>query len=405
MNNPENLPSQPISYDGQLGQQYKIFILNIFLGLITLGIYHYWGKTRQRRYTTSSFSVFNDRFEYTGYGGQLFWGMIKAVIIIGILSIPFFYAISELEPINQKIEQFEKEQKETKTTSPVSVSRVENVKDEKSSFDTLTENEKTTLIGAVGIIGFYIIFYYAYLPFVAVFGSLRYRITHSRWRGIRGHMKGSSILYGFVGFFHTILKVLTLGLWIPFADGMTWKYKMNRIYFGNQQASFNPQYGKLFKSHILTLLIMLVILGVMIAVTAIVVPSSTTDVENLEDVKKLTVAITYIIGILVLYIPRFWYRACLIRMKYNNLTFGNIGFICTISGWALFKQLFGNALIKIFTLGLGSPIVTQRRMHFFCNHVTMTGDIAKTNILQATGEKDKAGEGLSSMIDMNIGLF
>src|SRR4029079_8688117 len=119
MNNPENLPSQPISYDGQLGQQYKIFILNIFLGLITLGIYHYWGKTRQRRYTTSSFSVFNDRFEYTGYGGQLFWGMIKAVFIILILSIPFFYALSELEPITQKLEQYEKEH-EGKATSSVS---------------------------------------------------------------------------------------------------------------------------------------------------------------------------------------------------------------------------------------------------------------------------------------------
>lgn len=37
-------------YDGRLGEFYVIFIKNVLLSIITLGIYRFWGKTRVRRY-------------------------------------------------------------------------------------------------------------------------------------------------------------------------------------------------------------------------------------------------------------------------------------------------------------------------------------------------------------------
>ena len=77
-------------YDAKVGQIYKIWIVNVLLSIITLGIYRFWGKTRVRRYLTSSFSLHKDRFEYTGHGGELFWGFVKALFLILIVSIPFF---------------------------------------------------------------------------------------------------------------------------------------------------------------------------------------------------------------------------------------------------------------------------------------------------------------------------
>src|SRR5262245_12840993 len=107
----------PIVYDGKTGELYKIFFMNLFLGIITLGIYHYWGKTRHRRYVTSSFILKEDRFEYTGYGSELFWGALKAFIILIIVSIPFFYAVYKQQEMIGALEvvSFVTETKETKT--------------------------------------------------------------------------------------------------------------------------------------------------------------------------------------------------------------------------------------------------------------------------------------------------
>ncbi len=406
MNTVNPSPGEPIIYDGKLGEQYKIFIVNVFLGLITLGIYHFWGRTRQRRYTTSSFSIFNDRLEYTGYGGQLFWGLVKALAIILLFSLPLFYAVHTLDIINQ--EYAEKEKKEQSAEKPA---KQQELKDKTSTKeidpDKLSEADLKEYLESSGLVGFYAVFFYGFLPFVAVFGSLRYRVTHTRWRGIRGHMHGSTIIYGLVGLFHLFLSIITLGLWIPFSDAITYKYKMNRISFGNQQAVFKPDYGTLFGAHILSYMggsFIGVILGI---VMGSFFYGLFLNSPNPSDEIAITVGVFagMFTFFFCLYIARFWYRASFVRMRYNYLTFGNIGFNCKISGWGLFKQTFGNNLILIFTIGLGYPIVIQRRMKFFCKHTNITGDINKSPILQAVGEKDTAGEGISSLLDVSIGLF
>ena len=104
-----------LQYDGKTGQVYKIWILEILLSILTLGIYHFWGKTRVRRYLTSSFSLGGDRFEYTGTGGELFWGYIKAIFFLIILCIPFFYSVYHLQKITQEIKNQNRVQTEVQT--------------------------------------------------------------------------------------------------------------------------------------------------------------------------------------------------------------------------------------------------------------------------------------------------
>lgn len=416
MNN-QNQLIEPIQYDGKLSEQYKIFVLNVFLGLITLGIYHYWGKTRQRRYTTSSFMLKQDRFEYTGYGGQLFFGMLKALIIILIISIPFFWAIYNMSTLTEKYpkeistqttEHKSQEKKNTETEG--FFSKLEKA-DEKEAqqveidLDKLSPQELASYFVSLFITVAYLIFYYAFLPFLAVYGSLRFRVTHTRWRGIRGHMNGSSILYGLVGLLHLLLIMMTLGIWIPMADALKYKYKMNHISFGNQQAQFRPDYGELFASHFITFFagffggLALGLAGGFI--THIIAEPHV----GTEEASFMAGFIGMFIFILIFYCARFWYKAVFARERYNALTFGNIGFNCKISGWGLLTLSLGNGLILIFTLGLGYPIILQRRMKFFCKYTTITGDLDHSPILQAVGEKDTQGEGVSSILDINIGLF
>ena len=65
-----------VTFDGRGGELFVVYIVNIFLTLVTLGIYRFWGKTRIRQYVWSHLRYKGDAFEYTGKGLELFLGFL-----------------------------------------------------------------------------------------------------------------------------------------------------------------------------------------------------------------------------------------------------------------------------------------------------------------------------------------
>src|SRR6218665_3885418 len=163
------------SYTGLLGDVYKIWLLNIFLTVITLGIYSFWGKTRMRRYVTGSFKLGGDHFEYTGTGKELFIGFLKV--------FPFFLLVS-------------------------------------FSLQYLPPE---------AILAVYLPLLYL-IP-VAIYMSTRYRLNRLTWRGIRGRLTGSAFRYGGFALWRMFLNMITLGILIPASDIATHGYMMNRAGF------------------------------------------------------------------------------------------------------------------------------------------------------------------------------
>ena len=53
---------------------FKIWIVNLFLTSLTLGIYSFWGKTRVRQYLFSETEFEDDLFNWHGNGGELLIG-------------------------------------------------------------------------------------------------------------------------------------------------------------------------------------------------------------------------------------------------------------------------------------------------------------------------------------------
>lgn len=414
-----------LHYDATTSQVYKIWIVNILLSICTLGLYRFWGKTRLRRYMTAGFMLDGDRFEYTGHGKELFWGFIKATALLLFISIPFFWSVSEISEMSQGIEQEMEsglkgnaDNKKSENQKKTDINEIFKIFDKeaqkKSSLpsnsgkaETSTGHEATTKeistsqIIAISIYCVYIFFFIGFLPFVAVFQAIKYRASRLRYRGIRGHLIGSSLKYGFMGCCHTLLIILTLGLWKPIADIKLHQYKAKRLYFGNQLSTFTPKYCKLFFYYLAFYLCFMVgmLCFVIPEIMAYFSPESATGIFTILP----------FIGFVLLPIGGFGlffgYRAARNRTKYNYLSFGDIAFDCSITGWKLFKLFFGNGLIILFTLGLGYPWVMQRRQRFLAANLKITGDLKNSSILQAQGEKDSSGEGLSSFFDIRISLF
>lgn len=70
-----------LSFEGSGFEYFKIWIVNILLTVITVGLYYPWAKVRNRRYFYAN-TRFEDRsFEYHATGKQLFFGYLIAMAL------------------------------------------------------------------------------------------------------------------------------------------------------------------------------------------------------------------------------------------------------------------------------------------------------------------------------------
>ena len=88
---PASLPEINLAYRGTGGDLFFIVLKNIFLTLVTLGIYSPWAKTGRRAYMWKEVEVAGERLEYTGTGKELFIGYLKVaagyLILFGIPAV------------------------------------------------------------------------------------------------------------------------------------------------------------------------------------------------------------------------------------------------------------------------------------------------------------------------------
>src|SRR3954464_13779433 len=77
---PASLPEIKMAYRGEGGDLFFIVLKNVFLTLITLGIYSAWGKTARRAYMWKQVDIGGERLEYTGTGRELFRGYLKVAL-------------------------------------------------------------------------------------------------------------------------------------------------------------------------------------------------------------------------------------------------------------------------------------------------------------------------------------
>lgn len=197
------------TYMGQTGALYSIWLTQLFLTILTVGIYHCWGKTKLRRYLLGSMELAGDRLEYFGTGKELFLGMLKIA--------PFYIAVLVL------VHYLDHKQK--------------------------------------GLGGLVILPLIIYLVPVAQYSGFRYRVNRISWRGIRGYMRGSAFLYGWKYLGGSLLALVTLGWKIPAVDLARWEYQVQNMRFGSQQYRFKGNPANLTKVNIVTLLLAIPTLG------------------------------------------------------------------------------------------------------------------------------------------------
>lgn len=199
-----------------MGSVGKIAFVNALLGLFTLGIYRFWGKTNMRRHLWSRMTLLGDRLEYTGKAMELLLGFLIAAVIMAVLSAGLFvlaYATGN-DPV---------------------------------------------LLGGLQIV--YVVGLY-FLVFFAVFRARRYRLLRTQWRGIRFSQSGSARSYALRAMGLLFLSGLTLGLTYPYMQNYLQNYRTNNTWFGNRQVVFDGRAADLFWKWVLALVLAIPTLGI-----------------------------------------------------------------------------------------------------------------------------------------------
>jgi uncharacterized membrane protein YjgN (DUF898 family) len=77
----------PVEFTATTGEYFRIWIVNLALTIVTLGIYSAWAKVRKKRYFYAHTRIADEGFEYRGNPVAILKGRIVAVALLAAYSI------------------------------------------------------------------------------------------------------------------------------------------------------------------------------------------------------------------------------------------------------------------------------------------------------------------------------
>ena len=207
--------SHRLSFHGTAATLFGVFIVNLFLALVTLGIYSFWGRVRIRNYLWSESEFAGDRFAYHGNGKELLMGSAKAMLVIGVPFI-FLGVVRDLLDVG--------------------------------AFVKVVAQQLSYLIILVAV------------PFAMV-GARRYRLSRTSWRGIRFSFRGDTKSFIKLFVAGSILSGLTFSLYYPVFIAKRSAFMVRHSYLGNWKFDFDGAERELFWPFVVALLLTLPTLG------------------------------------------------------------------------------------------------------------------------------------------------
>lgn len=76
-------------FNGQGGEYFRIWVVNVFFTLLTLGVYSAWAKVRKARWFAQHTSLMGDRFDFHGRPWRILLGRVLAVGLLVAWSYSF----------------------------------------------------------------------------------------------------------------------------------------------------------------------------------------------------------------------------------------------------------------------------------------------------------------------------
>jgi uncharacterized membrane protein YjgN (DUF898 family) len=353
MTKPSAVPDRAIQFTGNWREYLPIAASNVLLTVVTLGIYRFWATARQRRYLWSRTEVIGDRLEWTGTGKEMFIGF---VIVMAVL-VPFFLFIQFL-------------------------------------FPALLARSK--MEAAAGI---FMLFYIAliYLGGFAQFRALRYRLSRTWWRGIRGGSNDPGWNYGGEYLGRIALTGMTMFIVWPWAATRLWNARWNQMSFG--PLSFRTELtAEGLKRRWAAVYLVPIAVFIVGSIVAGLIGASLTD-EGPSSLTAIFIGVALLFYLVIPLMTLHWY-AKYYRKAADALSIGDLEFGFDASTWDWLKLFLGNIALAIVTLGFGLAYWGYRNWAFMVRHMHVYGSVDASSLTQSTTHAPGEAEGLADAFDI-----
>ncbi len=344
------LKEHSFEFKGAGGEYFKIWIVNILLTIITLGIYSAWAKVRTTRYFYGNTFLNETSFEYLANPVAILKGRLIAVA--------FFILYSFLSGV-----------------SP--------------------------MFG-----GLLLLFLFLVSPYIVV-RALRFHHRMSAYKNIRfdfvGSVKDAAVIY----LLWPLLSIFSFGLLYPLFHQRFIKFYIGNTRYGKESFKSTAAVGEFYKIYLI-----LFAIGVVVYVAAAAVAMTAVDLSALRDTtlseeQKIAVLLPLlatIYGALILFsfFAMAFLKAMLTNLVMNTMSVSDrFHFNSNLSVGAVTWIMFTNLLAITFSLGLAYPWAKVRLARYTANHTELTTRESMDAFLgQHVDETSAIGEEVGDMFDI-----
>jgi uncharacterized membrane protein YjgN (DUF898 family) len=344
------------SFRGTWQEYLPIALTNFLLTVVTLGIYRFWAKARERRYLWSRTHFIDDSFEWTGTGKEMFIGFLMVMAVL----------LPALMIINLGVQ-------------------------------ALVLRGEAFLAGALVFIIYGGIFY---LYHVARFRALRYKLSRTWWHGIRGGSDDGGWVYGWSGVWKTVVGTIVLGLLVPWSMTQLWNERWNKMSFGPHPIEARADSSGLMGRWLLIYLVPVIGFFAMagVGVTGALLGSAAGD-EGAMATGMAAMVLGGLIFYLVFLLVSLSFYALFYRHIAEATSVAGIQFEFTARTSDWLKLILGNIGLVIVTLGVGLLVLPFRNWRFIVRHMEAHGTVHLDALTQSATRAPTDAEGIADAFD------
>lgn len=315
----------PVQFHGTASEYFGIWIVNLTLSILTLGIYSAWAKVRTSKYFYQNTEIGGRRFDYHATGGQILIGRI--IIVLSFVAIQ----ILALVPI----------------------------------------------VLAVVMIAFLFVF-----PWLLV-RSLRFNARVTSWSNVRFNFHGKTGRAFLVYLLYPFLVIFSLFLAWPFVDRARRRFVISHHSLGQSRFTLDAGIGSFYAAFFAFLGVILIVLALSLASAVPVLMALLGDLSLLENDafllgNMLLMVQIYAGGIAAFVIGGIVYTAIIRNILFGGTWIeGGHRLQSSVSVPRYVWIALTNALAIILTLGLMLPWAKVRMARYLAERtqVIVNGDL------------------------------
>jgi uncharacterized membrane protein YjgN (DUF898 family) len=332
-----------IKFTGKSGEYFKLWFVNMFLSIITLGIYSAWAKVRDAQYLYGHTQIDGQSFRFLATPMQILKGRIVAVIVFAL-----YMVLSQINPI----------------------------------------------IGIVMAVGFIVA-----MPWLIIQG-LKFTMRMTAYRNVRFSFEGT---YGGVIVHFLLLPIIglfTFYLAMPWVLQQIHKYINNNTTYGGKHFEQDSSASQYYIAALISLGIFL--LGAALIIGALGMPSAPAEGNPAEQHASLFLfIIPFIIltNIAAAVFQSLVYNHLMATLSINNV----VSFKADMKPIPFAVLMITNILLLIVTLGLALPVVKIRTARYIASVTQVTIKPGIDKLVNTIEGSDSAfGEEAAGLFDTDM---